>query len=180
MSTTELRHPTGVYEDYGVNAIGINPPGAGTDPTRDTTDGTLKFASGRDTLIAVIIQMPHGWIEGSSIYPHVHWCKTSSASGTVKWQLKYAVATAGEAFPALSAFADATAEVADADTADLHAIAKWGAITMAGKKVSTLIKFVVQRQSNGGGDTYAADAKLLWFDIHYLRDTHGSRSEYTK
>jgi hypothetical protein len=33
------------WEDLRFSAVGINPPGAGTDPTRDTTDGRLIFAA---------------------------------------------------------------------------------------------------------------------------------------
>lgn len=168
------------YDDVQFPAAGMNPTGLPSPPTVDNTDGTLLFASGADNIVGICFQIPHGWSEGTAIGPHIHWCKTTAAAGTVKWQLKYSVQKPGAVLPSFSSFTDGTDQVADADTANLHAIRKWAEITTTGMTVSTICKFVLQRTSSGGADTYAANAKLLSFDIHVAKDSNGSRSEWVK
>lgn len=165
----------GKEEDLRFPAQAINPPGAVTDPSRDTTDGTLLFASGFDSVIAVVAQMPHDWAVGTSVTPHIHWCKTTSAVGTVKWQYRYRVANLGSVFSAWSAWVNIeTVEYSHGDTADQHALYTATPLSMTGKLASCVILFNVMRQSFGGTDTYGADAKFIEFDMHYLRGSAGA------
>jgi hypothetical protein len=115
---------------------------------------------------------------GSEISPHVHWCKTTSAAGTVKWTLEYRWADLGEVFSAWSSADTATLVISDGDTAEQHALSEFSKIIPPANVVSSMMLVKISRV--GGDDTYGADAKLLEFDIHYQIDARGSDTEYVK
>lgn len=168
------------WDDLRFPSQGINPPGQVNDPDIDI-DGTLLFDEGRTELIAGIAQMPHTWVEGTAIKPHIHWMKTTSAAGDVVWQFAYRIADPGDVFPAFSDWITATpAPVSPGDVADTHGISSFGSLDMTGFKISCIIIWKLQRVGGDEGDTYGADAKLLEFDIHYRNHNYGSRQEYIK
>ena len=168
----------GAWDDMRFPASGINYLGVTDEPDTSTTDGTLLFDPTTAETIAVQVQLPHSWKEGSAIKPHVHWCKTTSAAGTVVWSMLYAWANVGDVMPALANLTTATAVVSDEDTADLHAISTFGEIDATGKTVSSMLLIVLGRLATS--DTYGADAKLFEFDIHYQIDALGSEGEFAK
>ena len=108
----------------------------------------------------------------------MHWAKTSSAAGTVAWTLAYKWADIGEAFGDWSEADTATIAVSDGDTAGVHAPSEFASITVPANGVSSMFLFKLSRV--GASDTYAADAKLLEFDLHYQIDSRGSDTEYVK
>lgn len=175
-----LKVTTKNWDDLVGVATGINPAGSPSPPGVDTTDGGLLFASGATNIVAVILQLNHQYIEGENIDFHIHWCKTTSAVGTVLWEISYTWANNGAAFGAFSVFAAGTVKVADGDTADQVAIREWTPIAGAGKTISSILKVRLQRRSSGGADTYGANAKLLSCDAHIPKETLGSLGEYTK
>jgi hypothetical protein len=166
------------WDDLRFPAAGINPPGAASDPTRDTSDGRLTFSGTLSNIIAIQAQMPHSWKEGSAIHPHVHWSPTNTNTGNVKWQMQYKVANVDEAFPA--DWTVVTALDAGSATSDMHQIANFGEIDMTGKTISCMILILISRLGADVQDTYNADCKLNEVDIHYEMDALGSDAEYTK
>jgi hypothetical protein len=143
------------------------------------TDGLLLFDADATELCFVAMQMPHGWVEGSAIVPHVHWHKTTNAAGTVAWRLRYRYANPGNV---LTAWSDpitvTTPDVSDADLAERHAITSFGNVQYADGKISMMWVFELARV--GSGDTYAADAALLEFDVHYQKSQPGSGPQWRK
>jgi len=184
-NTTQY-HPS--WDDLRFPATALNPPGAASDPDVEAATGLLLFAPGATELIYALAQMPHSWKEGSDISPHVHWTKTTSAAGTVAWQLKYKILPIGEVGP--GEWTDAgivTSPVAgtpDNDTAWEHLLSAWDDISMqdgvSNYSLSTCILFELSRVGGNAGDTYAADARLLEFDVHYQLDSLGSEDEFVK
>lgn len=166
------------WDDLRFPVTAINPPGAASDPDVDATDGTLLFDASSTELVFVQVQMPHRWKLGSPIAPHVHWCKTTSAAGTVSWQLEYRWAEIGSVLSAWSSSDEATLVVSDGDTAEQHALSSFTQISPPANGVSSMFLMKISRV--GGSDTYGADAKLLEFDIHYQIDSRGSDTEYVK
>lgn len=175
---------TGVWDDFRSPSTGINPPGAASDPDLDTDDGCFLFSATATEIIAVIAQMPHSWKEGTTIYPHVHWSKTTSASGNVLWRCEYQKANLGSAFSgswtALDDALSTTPETPDGNTANEHLKSFFGPLSMAGNNISTIVKFKISRIGGNVSDTYGADAKMLEFDFHYQLDTPGSQSQSEK
>lgn len=171
------------WDDLRFATAGINPPGAAADPSRDTADGTLLFSASVTNTIAMQTVFPHTWKTGSLIVPHVHWEKTSAAAGNVVWEFKIKVAEAGELFPAEWTTLSASTTVAgtpDDNSAGRHLITSFGPIALGATDVAPALKMLVSRLGGDAADTYGSNAKLIEFDIHYLKDSIGSGGEFTK
>lgn len=164
------------WDDLIIPAIGINPAGTAGAATFDTNEGTLVFAKG--STAACQFQMPHEWKQGSDIYLHIHWHKTSNDAGTVNWQIKYEWTNIGAVRAGFTSLTKLTSVIAS-DATGKHGISTHPVISGAGKTLSSIICVFLQRV-NDGDDTYANDAKLLGIDIHYQKDSLGSHFEYTK
>jgi len=169
------------WDDLRFPASAVNPPGQAADPDFDTTNGTWLFAASGTEVIFLIAQMPHAWKEGSTIKPHVHWYKTTSASGNVYWQLDYKKFPIGEVGDAaFTTIASATAVTGDDDTAQQHILTAFPDVTMSGMTLSDMLIMKLSRIGGDAADTYGADAALMEFDIHYQIDTLGSEQLYIK
>ena len=170
------------WDDLRFPAQGINPPGAVSDPVLEATSGLWLFDAAGTEILMGVAQLPHAWREGTAISPHVHWQKTTSASGTVLWRLEYEIVDNGSvAAMDYGTTLDAVTPVAgtpDTDTANNVMISSFGQIDMTGRRVSCLMFWKLSRV--GGSDTYGADARLIEFDIHYQADSLGSAELYTK
>jgi hypothetical protein len=170
-----------VWDDLRAPASAINPAGSAAAATVNQEDGTLLFANGAVQTVALQFQLPHCYKEGSDIVLHCHWAKTTSAAGTVIWQTKYEWTNIGDTGAGFSSFVSGTEVVANANTANKHALTSWTAISGAGKTISSMLKVVIQRYSSGAGaDTYNAAASLWEVDVHFMLDSMGSRQELVK
>lgn len=165
------------FDDLRFPAAGINPPGAASDPARDTTDGRLVFSASAVNIIAIQAQMPHNWKQGSTIHPHIHWSPTSTHTGNVLWEVKYKIANVNGVFP--GSWTTLTSLDAGAGVADTHQIAGDMDITMTGKKFSCMLLMLVSRLGDDETDTYTGTAKLNEVDIHYEVQGFGTREEYS-
>lgn len=169
------------WEDIRFPVSGINPPGQVSDPDWDTTNGGWLFDASSTELVFVAAQLPHAWKAGSVLKPHVHWQKTTSASGTVLWLLEYKWSPIGDvmdtAFTELSS-TTVSPPATDGDTANEHLVTGLGDLAATGKDISDMLMMKLSRV--GGSDTYGADARMLEFDIHYVRDSRGSIDEFAK
>jgi hypothetical protein len=166
------------WEDLRFPAAGINPPGAASDPSRDTSDGRLVFSASQTNTIAIQAQMPHNWKEGSQIRPHIHWSPTSADTGDVLWKVEYKIANRGDVFP--GSFTPLEVLDAGSGVADMHQIIGLGFIDMSGFEVSCMLLILLHRMGADGTDTYTGTAKLNEFDIHYQVDSLGSQAELVK
>jgi hypothetical protein len=154
-------------------------------PSAENDTGFWLFSGSATNRVAGIAQMPHTWKEGTTIVPHVHWQKTTSASGNVLWQLDYEVVANGAvAAMDYGTQLQQTATVTgtpDNDTANECLISSFGEIDMTGEEISVLIFWKLSRIGGDASDTYdAANARLLEFDIHYQKDAAGSVTQFTK
>jgi hypothetical protein len=143
----------------------------------DSDTGNLIFRHGQDDEVFANFQMPHGF-KRDTVYPHIHWYKTTSAAGTVNWEARWVIADVGGAFDDISgvSYTTLTEEISDGDTARLHAV--YGtSIDLSSYSDSCMIILALRRQSSGGGDTYAADVHLLEIDIHHQVSNLGSLTE---
>ena len=172
---------TGVcWDDLRFPVSAVNPPGQESDPDIDTSLGTFLFAV--NEIVFVHVQLPHAWKDGSDIKPHVHWYKTTSATGDVNWQLDYRWAPISEVFDASWTTVNVESTVGgtpDTDTANKHLISTFGAVSTSGKELSDMLIIKLSRVAATGTE-YGADAGLLEFDIHYQSDGRGSAQEFIK
>ena len=171
------------YEDLRFPATAVNPPGQAEDPDWDQVTPGWRFDASTTEVIHLIAQLPHQWKVGTTLGPHVHWMKTTSASGNVLWRFQYKWAPIGGVLDADWTTADVTTTVGgtpDTDTANQHLISSFGDIDTTGKQISDVLLMRFARIGSDGSDTYGADARFLEFDIHYAIDGFGSDGVFTK
>jgi len=131
------------------------------------------------------VQLPHGWKEGSTIHPHLHWLPKSTATGNIEWNFEYSWANydavTPEVFPAITT---STVTSTGPFTARAHSITSLTAgntgIDGTGKKISSILICRIWRNSSNSNDTYSADAGVLFMDFHIQIDGYGSHQEYIK
>lgn len=153
--------------------------GASGVPTWDNTNGLQEFSIG-DYLFCQV-QLPHAWKIGSTLKPHVHWCKITSAANLVRWQIEYKWAKIGQVMDAaFTTIADETPDVSDGDTAYQHALTALPDIVPAGDvDISDMLIIKISRVATVGA-SYGTRAVLFEFDIHIQTDTDGSLAEFEK
>jgi len=132
--------------------------------------------------VFVLYQMPHAWQEGTSIYPHVHWQKTTSAVGDVAWRCRYKKAPLNAVMDAawtdMGIVTTPAPGTPDVDTADHQIITPFGEVVMSDLDISDSILFELTRVGGDAADTYGADARMLEFDAHYEIIRWGSVEEF--
>lgn len=173
----------GGWEDLRFPAVGVNPPGAVSDPGRSVATGCLLFDAAGVEVVVLQAQLPHSWKLGTPLVPHVHWTKTSDAAGDVVWRLQYkwfGINAVGDAEWTTLTASTPVESTPDTDEADKHLITAFDEIPTAGKKISDMLILNLARLGDDVADTYNADAQLLEFDIHYVLDSLGSIEAYTK
>lgn len=173
-------NPIDYWDDLRFPASGLNPPGPINAPTTNTDTGLLVFDNNATRVIAGLAQMPHSWIEGSTIEPHIHWVQPSS--GNVLWQLEYRLMPAiGAAFPSEWVAVTSTDQRSTyPGSGDWVQITKFPSIVMTGFGISSMVLFKLSRLGGDALDTVANDIQLLEFDIHYQVDAPGSNFEFIK
>lgn len=166
------------WEDLRFPASNLKPGASGV-PAWDPTNGLQEFAIGDELFCQV--QLPHAWKVGSTLKPHVHWCKITSGPNLVAWQLDYKWIKIGEVLDAaFTTIKDETPDVSDGDTAYQHALTALPDIVPDGDvQISDMLVCKISRVATAGA-SYGTRAVLLEFDIHYEIDSFGSNLEYIK
>lgn len=150
--------------------------GATTKPDFDFTNVGFLFPQNDATEILYgIVQLPHWWKAGSTIYPHVHWQQAADAAAVFK--LDYKWFNIGAAVPAGFTTATMGTYVNTYVSGNLHQISKTTAgIDGTGKTISSIILFKLYRNDN----VYTGDLLAWQLDFHLATDAIGSESEYAK
>lgn len=175
----EIRQTATSWEDLKAPSTAINPPGAASDPARNTTTGLLEFSASATNVIAIAIQIPHAWKIGTAISPHIHLWYPDGNAGNSVWKLEYQVAAIGSAFP--GSYTPDTKTFAAPAVANQHVLHPFDDIVMTSiTGVSAMLLILLSRLGGDGADTYASALPLLEFDVHYEVDSFGSDEETTK
>ena len=140
-------------------------------------------SSGIDEMYFVV-QLPHDWNEGTTIFPHIHWTPSEDGSGVPRWGLQYAWANIGDVFPSYTTIYGSVR--IPSQTGNLvkssHYLTPFdsGGIAGTGKTISSMLVCRIFRDGDHADDTFTGLAGALEVDFHYERNTLGSREEYTK
>jgi hypothetical protein len=168
------------WDDLRFPAQGINPPGAASDPAVNTTTGLLGFSGTADNIIAGVAQMPHSWIPGTAVRPHLHLRFPTSASANSRWKLVYDVADGATPFVNnYGTYTDGgTITVANPQDAKAEVPASFSEVSMSGLLESAVIMWRITRlAATDAADTDTSAAVLLEFDIHYQSNKLGTQEE---
>lgn len=131
--------------------------------------------------LSMTFELQHDYVEGTDLYPHVHWCGSSTAAGNVKWYFCYALFKTNN-----EGLAETTLNTGNITQPGLGANGRpimsstefSAAISGTGLKVGDMIRATIYRDPST--DTYNDDAILLQCGIHYLANSYGSNGRFTK
>lgn len=138
----------------------------------------LDFSNTQEQEVLFSIQLPHDYVEGSNLHPHVHFATKTGGSGNIKWVLEYCKASINGVF-APTALIEAT-HALSSETARTHRMTEFAEISGAGLTISAMLHFRLARDVGVAGN-YAAAVSFFEFDLHYQIDRWGgSRTEYVK
>lgn len=168
-----------VWEDL---ESAIVPNGIGTAAVYDGTTypGTLLFNGTADRYVSGVVRLPHSWKEGTSILPYIRWTKTGADPGgsAVSWEMRWAGGSVGSQILSLVSWTAGTLAYGNLTTTEVHNDTVFPALVLTGKTISTVIHWELRRL--GSTDAYNSNTRLLGVGFKYIRNTSGSRREYTK
>lgn len=179
--TSEVR-----WDDLRFPAQAIGRSGAASDPDPDTSTGLYLFDGSSTESLFGVAQMPHSWLEESTVIPHVHWQKTVSESptGNVLWQLDYEVVNNGDVaamdYGTQLQTSSVVAGTPDDGTPERMLISSFGNVSMRDKRISCIIYWKLSRIGGDAADSHTSDIRLVEFDFHYICDGRGSAEQYSK
>lgn len=121
-------------------------------------------------------QIPHTWLEGSDVHPHLHWSPGNSTStAVVRWGLEYTWANVHDPFPvSQTVYANAAASGVAYD----HLIASFGTLSGVGKRVSSVFSCRLFREGANAADTFPVGAFAISFDFHLQMSSDGTVNEF--
>lgn len=120
-------------------------------------------------------ELPHDYEQGSILSPHVHWTPTTTASGSVIWNMDYAYANVND----VHISGTVSGECSGGGTG-IHRLCALTDISITGARIGGVMSIRLYRNPTASGDTYINDAALLSIGIHYKSDTLGSREIASK
>ena len=122
-------------------------------------------------------QMPHTMALDSELRFHVHWMQTTTTTGNIVFQFEYMwVDISGT--KATSTLVTVT--VTGGGSSYVHNVSQIQTITNTGQGISSILFCRFARLGNDSADTNPAGTFLLFADVHFKKDTNGSREEYMK
>lgn len=178
--TNSTFSPT-VWDDINVAgtqlATGATAPSLGNYGTA-AIQMPLFQASAVNDQAFLTVQLPHSYKIGTAIYPHIHWCPDTTATGAVVWQYIY---TWQDIYGPTNAVT--TVNITNHITTNqqwVTQIAAFPAVTQTNMGISSQFSAQVNRQATSTADTYPGNAVFLSFDIHHEKDSIGSKYEFVK
>ena len=159
---------------------------------QDYFNGGVKFQTGArypNDPASMVGQMPHSWLQGSEIRPHIHWFQNQNARPN--WLLAIKIKNNGtedidETNYSNYTFRTFTEDVYTYTSGGLRQITTAPSIDMTGIHISAPIHVVLFRDNTNasglfaGSDPYSGKALLYQFDFHYQKDSFGSWEEWNK
>lgn len=187
--TLRLRN---TYDDLRVPMTGLKAGGSKVPGWAQVVDNgagsqgvfTYWFDDGTEEELYFAVQLPHDWMEGDTLHPHVHWLPLvdGGAGETVSWGFEYTWANIGSVFGNSTIIYTDDRTPADAAPTELvHYMSHFPAMIVPDKELSSMMFCRIFRDATGAGgtDDYTPDAGILEFDFHYKRDKMGSFGEYS-
>jgi len=149
--------------------------GATSKPDFDYTNVGLLFPQNDATeKIYLNAQIPHNWLLGSSLYPHLHYVQDESEEPTFKLDYRW-YETGGDPTVGFTTITADTWQVSYSSGSILQVLS-FPAISGTGKDtLSSMLDLILYRDDN----TVSGDILVKEFDIHYQKSGWGSRQEFT-
>ena len=146
-------------------------------PDFDFTNlGLLMPQNDATEIVYLIAQFPHNKAENSVLRPHIHFIQSESNIPTFK--MEYRWYNNGELVPSgWTTLSTDDGEAAFTYTSgDMLQIISFPTISENGESVSSIMDIKIYRDDN----LVTGDVLTKEFDIHYIIDTMGSKTEFQK
>jgi hypothetical protein len=173
-----------VFDDIGGDAIALK--SSGSHLTENAAEAMMQYSTSA-TLTDYMytnVQLSHSWA-GTTVYPHIHFMETTSSMPNFLLQYRYQ-ALGGAKTTAWTDIKCNTAALGYS-SGTIQQISKTASgLTVTGGHISDVIQFrVIRDVSNSSGlftgtDPVGAAVDVLSFDVHYEKNTLGSRTESAK
>lgn len=130
------------------------------------------------------VQLSHGYVEGTDLYPHVHWTPkdngVSESGNTVDWKMDYSIANVNDTYGPSTTVS--LKDTCSGENDKHEIIGSSPKINGSGIKISAML---IGRIYRGTDDTWTGSTStnlpcLLELDIHYQLNSIGSRDERQK
>lgn len=139
-----------------------------------TNIGLLFPQNSTSEFICTIVQMPHAYKVGTSIYPHIHFVQTSSSVPVFKMTYRW---YDGGGDPSVSFTTITTNSLRFTYTSgSLSQVASFPPIVCPITNISSILDVKIYRDDN----VVTGDVLVKEFDIHYQLDTLGSKTVSVK
>jgi len=172
-----------VYDDLRIPLTSVKVGGAGKDPTYAQVINNIRapvFSNGASQNLHFVSQVPHSWMNGGELQPHIHWMPTvANATGFCRWDLEYVVADINATFQVEPI--RAVGSTAMDGVAFKHISTELGEGNVVGSKLTGVSGIIAGRIIYRGdvGD-HGEDVAGLELDFHFEKDSMGSEKEKTK
>lgn len=172
----------GLWDDLRFPSSGINPPGAASDPARNNVTGLLDFSGTQDNIIAGLFEMPHMWLQGSELAPHLHLRMPTADAGKVsRWKFEYDRSNpTGDWESDYQSYANSeTISVVNPGNVRRSVMAGFSRIDMTGYVESCQVAWRLTRLANSDPlDNDTSVIALAFWDIHWQVEKLGTFNEY--
>jgi hypothetical protein len=140
---------------------------------------TLVFSPTQMKEIYFILQLPHSYIEGTDIVPHVHWLYGANTVGeSCRWGLEYWW-NEHDVFLGGPTTIYVNTALSNND-AVMPFITSFPAIAGTGHTISSFLNCRLFRDATDVSDNYTSNVYLFEFDIHFETNGRGSEGELSK
>jgi hypothetical protein len=145
-------------------------------PPFSTTEVAYLYPSGDTShIMYMVAQFPHSMKIGSTIQPHVHWKQNHSGSPVFKMDYKWH--DIGVDSPANFTTYTMSTRAINYTSGSIHQLNYGTGISGSSiTGISSIMLIKLYRDDTA----YTGDVITYQFDIHYLRDSLGSREEFSK
>lgn len=148
--------------------------GANAKPDFDEANvGYLFPQNDVSEILYLIVQIPSGYKEGEDLIPHIHWLQTSISTATFK--IDYMWHNQGASTTSFTTLQCDEGEF-NYTSGAMHQHSNFPAISGTGKTIGSSLQFRLYRDDN-----FVSGDVLTWeFDLHYEKNTAGSRTSTSK
>lgn len=148
--------------------------GANAKPDFDEVNvGYLFPQNDASEILYLIVQIPSGYKEGEDLIPHIHWLQTSISTATFK--IDYMWHNQGASTTSFTTLQCDEGEF-NYTSGAMHQHSNFPAISGTGKTIGSSLQFRLYRDDN-----FVSGDVLTWeFDLHYEKNTAGSRTSTSK
>lgn len=176
-----------VWDDLKESAIARNLDTTSGRIDYNFTEATVDFADNAryaaTEQLTMAMQMSHSYKFGSDMEPHVHWIQNQDA--VPNWLMEYRVIQNGGAVSPTFLAAICSEQIFTYTSGTILQICEFPLIAGV-SDLSFSVDVKIYRDTGNtsglfaGVDPYTGAASLKFFDIHYMKDTIGSREEFVK